>query len=101
MILAALLLAAQPTQSDGFTPDEGRAVMATFQCQKRYVDSVPRRERRRGGGALIEAAIEACASEEAALHAILRTRYNAQSADRVVQLVRERTREGMLRYLRR
>ena len=101
MIALALLLAAQTPQSVGFTPDEERAVMATFLCQKRYVDSVPRRERRRGGAALIEEAIGACANEEAALRAILRTHYNAESTDRVVQLVRDRTREGMLRYLRR
>lgn len=100
-MIMALLLAAQAPQPEAYTPQEQRAVEATFVCWKRYLDSIPRRERRRRGEALLEYTYAACAGEEAALRALLRTRFNARSAEQLSQIVRSTTRDGMLRYIRR
>jgi len=102
MIVAFLLLSAiQAAPPQGFTPAEQRAVVATMECQRDYLDSIPRRERRRGGEAVIEAAYAACAREEAALRALLATRFDARSVERALEMVRDGSREGMLRYIRR
>jgi hypothetical protein len=100
-MILALLLAAQSVQPEGFTPHEERAVVAVLECEKRFIDSVARRDRRRRGEALIGESQAACAGEEAALRTVLRTRFNAQATDRVVRLVRDTVREDLLRYIRR
>ena len=100
-MILALVVAAHAVQPEGFTPDEERAVQATLGCQKRFLDSLPRRERRRRGEALIEESQAACSAEEAALRAVLRTRFSAQASDELVRLVRDSVRDGLLRYIRR
>jgi hypothetical protein len=101
MMILALLLATHALQPEGFTPDEERAVQATLECQKRLFDSLPRRERRRRGEALVEESQAACSGEEAALRTLLRTRFSAQASEQLVRLVRDNVRGGMLRYIRR
>lgn len=100
-MIIAFLLAVHAPQPAGFTPAEERAVLATMECQKRYLDAVPRRERRRRSQALIEEALGACPAEEAALRAALRTRFNAEAAEQMMQLIRNTTRDGMADYVRR
>jgi hypothetical protein len=100
-MMLAFLLAAQAAQPQGYTPDEQRAIQTVAECEKRYVDSVPERERRHRGKALIEDTFAACASEEAALRAAFRARFDAESAERLVQMVRGVAREGMRQYLAR
>ena len=100
-MILALLLAAQTVQPEGLRAEEQRALGASLECQKRFLDSWPRRDRRRRGEALIEESQAACASQEAALRTVLRTRFNAQATDQVVRLIRATVREDMLRYIRR
>jgi hypothetical protein len=70
-------------------------------CLKRQVDAVPRRERRQRGEALIDEAFVACAAEEAALRALLRSRFDEPSTEQALELVRDSSRDGMRRYIRR
>ena len=100
-MIFALLLAVQSAQVAGYTPQEQRAVVATIECLKQHVDSVPRRERRERGDALIEEAFSACSGQEAALRALLRSRFNEQSTERALEIVRDTSRDGMRRYIRR
>jgi hypothetical protein len=100
-VILALLLAGQSPEAAGFTPEEERAVQTTFECLKRHVDSVPRRERRQRGEALIDEAYGVCADEEAALRAVLRSRFNERSTDRAMEIVRTISRDGMRSYIRR
>ena len=100
-MILALLLAAQSPQPTGFTAEEQRALAATMECWKRHVDSVSRRERRQRGEALIEEAFSACGGEEAALRGLLRSRFNEQSTERALEMVRDTTRDGLRRYIRR
>jgi hypothetical protein len=100
-VIFALLFAAQAAQPAVYTPQEERAVMATMVCLKRHVDAVPRPARRKRGEALIEEAFAACAGEEAALRALLRRRFNERSTERAVAIVRDTSRNGMRRYIRR
>jgi hypothetical protein len=100
-MIFALLLLAQSAQVEGFTPQEQRGVVAVMECLKRHVDTVPRRERRRRGEELIEEALSTCSGEVAAFRAVLRTRYNEQSTEWVLEMVRGISRDGMRRYVRR
>ena len=100
-MILALLLAVQAPEPAVFTPEEERAVMATMVCLRRHVDTVPHRERRQRGEALIEEAFSACAGEQAALRALLRARFNERSTEQALELVRNSSREGMRSYIRR
>ena len=100
-MILALLLMAQSAQVEGYTPQEYQAVITTMECLKHHVDAAPRRERRRGGEALIEEALGACSDEQAALRARLRSRFNEQATEQVLEMVRGIVRDGMRGYLRR
>jgi hypothetical protein len=97
-VILAFLLA---VQAAGYTPQEQRAVVASMECLKRNIDAVPRRARRRQGEALIDQAFRACAGEEAALRALLRSRFSEDSAERAVAIVRDASRDRMRRYIGR
>lgn len=100
-MIIALLLAAQAAAPAGYTPAEEQALTATLVCQKRYFDSLPRRERRRRGEALIDESHAACAKEDAALRDLLRTRFDEAAAERALRMVRDTLRGGLLQYIRR
>lgn len=99
--MAAIALAIQTQAPEGYTPEEERAVATTMECLKGHVDTVPQRERRRRDEALIEEAFGVCTDEEAALRALLRSRFNEQSTERAIEIVRTVSRDGMRRYIRR
>ena len=100
-MIIALLLAAQAAQPQVFTPDEEKALMAVGQCQKRFIDSVAAEERRLKGGTLIDESYVACAAKEATLRTTFRAEYNAQATDRIMQLIRDSSRDTMLEYIKR
>ena len=100
-MILALLWTVQTAQPAGYTPQEQRAVVATMECQRRHLQTVPGRERRQRGEALIEEAFSACAAEEAALRVLLRSRFNEQATEQALEIVREGSRDGMRSYIRR
>jgi hypothetical protein len=103
MLIMALLLAAQGAQT--LSPAQTEAFQtvsrAWAQCTKRYVDRTLAAPSPPADGILMDRALAACTTEEAAVRTIAAGIVGEDRASPLMERLRQTTREAMGDYLRR